>query len=741
MDEQKQSLCENKVLLDERLKSFNEVVQSEVRYSAYMKLLNRVQSKKFIELREKQTSKLVRMHGSQLLLKQNKESVINLSKNDIQPEMLDIFSLGINCHLKQKFDRTQRKVQLELLFEDVKELEKSKKVLVHNEEDLKCELERFGTKEIRDRTKDILTREQYKLIKEFNQDPSIITRKADKSNVYVILDKEYYENRINDVVSDEQKFTKIDKDPTNDLKQELNKLIVQCNSVQQDILFPKREGHYDPGYIYGNPKIHKSMINPPLRPIISQVGTVTYEISKRLNKLICKYIPKNYTVKSTYEFISLLKDVDKPSNIASLDVESLFTNVPVHRTVDIILENVYNHPTIPPPKIPSSILKQLLVICTTRTPFQNINGDLYIQHDGVSMGSCLGPTFADFYMCNLENNVFENHSDIKPPLYARYVDDIFLVLNDLKDLRPILCNFEANSVLKFTFETEKSEKLAFLDCLVQKFEDNFKTSVYVKDTNSGDCINYYSICPERYKVGVIKTLLHRAFHVSSDRYIFFHEVQRIKQLLTNNNFPIQVIEKTIENFLNDKLAYKNESGNLNAEQDLPNSKLYFESQMTTNYKAEEKKLQEIIQKHVTSTPETSSVKLIIYYKNRKLGNMLIRNRMYRAIPQEKRHHVVYQYTCNMAGCNAPKYIGYTTCALYDRFGMHTQNGSIKRHLVETHDAVRLKRRDLLASTTIIASCNIRRKLVMTEAVLIKDNKPQLNSQNEGCDRLLKIFKH
>ena len=62
-------------------------------------------------------------------------------------------------------------------------------------------------------------------------------------------------------------------------------------------------------------------------------------------------------------------------------------------------------------------------------------------------------------------------------------------------------------------------------------------------------------------------------------------------------------------------------------------------------------------------------------------------------------------------------------------------------MVETHDALGLKRRDLLASTSITASCNIRRKLVMTGAVLIKDNKPQLNSQNEGCDRLLKIFKH
>ena len=67
-------------------------------------------------------------------------------------------------------------------------------------------------------------------------------------------------------------------------------------------------------------------------------------------------------------------------------------------------------------------------------------------------------------------------------------------------------------------------ELSFLGWLVQKFEDNFKTSVYIKNTNSCNCINYYSICPKRYKVGVIETLLHvhRAFfHVSSDRFIFF----------------------------------------------------------------------------------------------------------------------------------------------------------------------------------------------------------------------------
>ena len=43
---------------------------------------------------------------------------------------------------------------------------------------------------------------------------------------------------------------------------------------------------------------------------------------------------------------------------------------------------------------------------------------------------------------------------------------------------------------------------------------------------------------------------------------------------------------------------------------------------------------------------------------------------------EKLHHVVYEYVCDQEGCNAPNYIGYTMCTLYDWFGMHAQNSSI-----------------------------------------------------------------
>ena len=47
---------------------------------------------------------------------------------------------------------------------------------------------------------------------------------------------------------------------------------------------------------------------------------------------------------SSSEFLNKIKNVDNENHLcASVDVESLFTNVPVHKTIEIIIENVYNH--------------------------------------------------------------------------------------------------------------------------------------------------------------------------------------------------------------------------------------------------------------------------------------------------------------------------------------------------------------------------------------------------------------
>ena len=52
------------------------------------------------------------------------------------------------------------------------------------------------------------------------------------------------------------------------------------------------------------------------------------------------------------------------------------------------------------------------------------------------MRSPLGCTFANYYKANLENGLL-NTIDNKPQLYARYVDDIILVVKDEEEVKDL----------------------------------------------------------------------------------------------------------------------------------------------------------------------------------------------------------------------------------------------------------------------------------------------------------------
>ena len=108
-------------------------------------------------------------------------------------------------------------------------------------------------------------------------------------------------------------------------------------------------------------------------------------------------------INSTNEFIDICKRIDSPMQMVSLDVEGLFANVPVDDTVEIILHSVHCHKILQKTKIPKVLMKCVLKICPTECPFYSPTGELYVQKDGISKYTPLGPTFASYYMCELEN--------------------------------------------------------------------------------------------------------------------------------------------------------------------------------------------------------------------------------------------------------------------------------------------------------------------------------------------------
>ena len=136
--------------------------------------------------------------------------------------------------------------------------------------------------------------------KELRSNPDIIIRKGDKAAVYVIMKKSEYNEKMNGILLDSSKFQRLVKDPTQELKKKMSRLVSQANNQQDTIKFPKVIGDYGPGCCYGTVKTHKP--NNPLRPIISQMSSPTYKIAKLLNDLLISYIPGAYSLSSLTYF-------------------------------------------------------------------------------------------------------------------------------------------------------------------------------------------------------------------------------------------------------------------------------------------------------------------------------------------------------------------------------------------------------------------------------------------------------
>ena len=81
--------------------------------------------------------------------------------------------------------------------------------------------------------------------------------------------------------------------------------------------------------------------------------------------------------------------------MASLEVDFLFTNIPLEETINIFVDNLYNH-SENPPNITKQDFRNLFKIPTKETFFM-FNNKYYEQVDGPAMGSPLGPVLTYFY--------------------------------------------------------------------------------------------------------------------------------------------------------------------------------------------------------------------------------------------------------------------------------------------------------------------------------------------------------
>ena len=123
-----------------------------------------------------------------------------------------------------------------------------------------------------------------------------------------------------------------------------------------------------------------------------------YNLAKYLTKLLAPLRESEYIIKSTKDFIGKVKskEVANGYQMVSFDVKSLFTNVPLDRTIDIVLRRIYDQHELQI-SITRSEMEELLILCTKNVHF-TFDNVIKVQNDGVAMGSPLGPVLSDIFM-------------------------------------------------------------------------------------------------------------------------------------------------------------------------------------------------------------------------------------------------------------------------------------------------------------------------------------------------------
>lgn len=576
-------------------------------------------------------------------------------------------------------------------------------------------------------------KEHFRAIKSLRTNERIVITRPDKGTAVCILDREDYVSKMNAILSDQSKFSKLGPAETCDKTASHEKRFCKdLNKIVKDGRLPKcvadeikPVGSQRPR-LYGLPKIHKE--GSPLRPVLSAIGSPQYPVAKYLAKVLKPVVDLYSTncISDSFAFANLINESNftTSSVLCSYDIKSLFTNVPLSETIDICIKALYEDQGITPPPFDCDVFKFLIEFATTNIEF-SFNNVMFRQDDGVGMGNPLGSCLANIFVGFYEKSLFNTYS--VPQGYRRYVDDTFAIFDNLADSKIFLDRLNSlHPSLVFTCELEKDNALPFLDVLVKKESGQFVTSVYRKPTFTGQYQRWDSFCAEKTKRNLVSLLVHRAVKICSP-CMLAQELENVRKLLQENGYPILVVNSIMKR----KLA-SFETLPMYGPQKCP---VYLRLPWIGQQSIEVSKL---VKSAINSTYNAVMLRSVFTSKQ------ILPCSQKDVLPSLQSSNIIYKFEC--AHCESV-YVGKTTRRLQDRIAEHvpsfirmkkydqysstdhqtTFKSSIAAHLVQREECGRAYSTNCFS---IMKRTRSTFHLGVMEAVCINKKKPILCRQKQ-----------
>ena len=408
--------------------------------------------------------------------------------------------------------------------------------------------------------------------------------------------------------------------------------------------------------------------------------------------------------------------------ITSFDVESLFTNIPLTETIDIVTSRLYANDCPHRPAFSETDFKNLLTIACTDSCFE-FNGKLYVQVDGVAMGSPLGPVLANVFLCHLEEQYMKNCSSF-PLFYRRYVDDTFAIFHDRNEAMKFFDFInELHPNITFTMEEEQNNCISFLDTEIRKkINGCFDICTHHKSTQTNLLMNFDSYVPFMYKIGLIKCLFYRAYKICSSWISIHVEFEFIKKNLKLNGFPTHIIENVCSKFLDSVVR-----PDIIKPVIVPKCDMFIK---LPYYGHESLIVKKKLIKLIESAFPCVNLR-VIYASGISISNLFP---FKGPCPKLIKSGVVYKISCDACGAS---YIGKTTACLYKRLDRELggkENSAAYQH-TQTFGPLHFFDKNLVEILSAGENNNV--KLEFKESLNIKFDQSPLN--RNVASRPLKLF--
>lgn len=544
--------------------------------------------------------------------------------------------------------------------------------------------------------------------------PQLIVAQSDKSNKTIVMDATTYNDKCFQLLNDQNTYTEIKTDPTNVTQNKNNNLIKEWKNKQYITQNEAKQltiHNAHPPKFYALLKTHKP--NLPIRPIVSNNQAPLYHLSKFLADSIKNIVGQNdYYIKNSFDFKKYIDQVHIPDNyiLISLDVTSLYTNIPINLVEHIVHEqwqNLKNFTTLPEQEF------QKALKFTLTTNFFQFKDKFYKQLDGVAMGSPISSVIAQLVMEHVEKQIIAK-LDTDILFYKRYVDDCLLAIPRDSE-QQVLDTFNSfHHKLQFTLEVEKNRQINFLDLTLIRENNHIHTKWYTKSVSSGRYLNYNSEHHKIHKKNVITAIIDRSIKLTTAKYRQ-ETINKAKNLLSINGYPPHLINSITKRRVHAFYNSLNRGVLSQSSEPLKYSSIPYVNGLS-------EKLEHIFQHHNISITHKSHNHVKQFFTKLKSKT-----------PKMKQTHIVYKIPCE--DCNKV-YIGQSLQYLQERIKAHkyAKNAStaLTKHKVETDHTFNYQNTSILAIEHNTFKRNIK------EMIHINLDGNALNSKSE-INNLSKIY--